>query len=312
MKMIRKSFFVSRSMFTSCLVMMTWATTLPSVSAQEQKVEATMTVDLLDRVILTSAVDGIIETLAVRPGDLVASRQQLVQLDTQRLRKQLAIAQSEYEALRIRSQNDTREQVNLARQRSARFNVDKLNEVAGRYDVRVPALEMTRAVTELEQAVSETAGARQEMAQFLYEAEARLREIELLKFDIDQSTILSRYDGALMSINRHPGEFVQQGQAIAELYRLDRLSGTVLIGRDQILPEDAENVRGQFTIPGDDTNYPIIIKRVLPRVDVDGKYRAFVELENQKSASEKWRLLPGMAGQATFTTSGNRSNARDR
>jgi len=38
----------------------------------------------------------------------------------------------------------------------------------------------------------------------------------------------------------------------------------------------------------------------MPRVDVDGKYRAFVEIDNEKHQSGNWRLLPGMTGRATF------------
>jgi len=50
----------------------------------------------------------------------------------------------------------------------------------------------------------------------------------------------------------------------------------------------------------------------LPRVDVDGKYRAFVEIENEKNESGSWRLLPGMTGRATFEVGQNVQRERKR
>lgn len=48
--------------------------------------------------------------------------------------------------------------------------------------------------------------------------------------------------------------------------------------------------------PNSDRAYEVSIVRVLPKLDVDGKYRAFIELENEKMESGSWRLLPGMVG----------------
>ena len=221
---------------------------------------------------------------------------------TERREKELAVTRSDYRALKIKSQNDAREKSGRAREHSARVNLQKLREVKSRYQVSVPALELVRAESQLKEAASDRAGAKQELSQFKFEAEAKLKESELLKFDIGKSTIISRFDGTISQVEKHVGEFVQAGETIVELYRMDRLSGVILVNREQLLPEEAIGVTGKLVIKSNDESrsHKITIVRTMPRVDVDGKYRAFVEIDNEKHQSGNWRLLPGMTGRATF------------
>ena len=81
----------------------------------------------------------------------------------------------------------------------------------------------------------------------------------------------------------------------------------MLINQEQLPPESAIGVGGQLTIDhdGETVTRDISIVRILPRLDVDGKYRAFVELDNEKSSTGNWLLLPGMVGKATFTAKSN-------
>jgi len=273
----------------------------------ESSIETTMTVDLLDQVAVSSSVDGSIQKISTRSGQPVKQGDLLIQLDTNRLEKQLLVAEAEYQALATKSQNDSLYRIALSRERAARVNVDRLREVVAR-GFKVPQLEMTRAESELQQAVAEKSGATGELSQFHSEAEAKLKEIDLLQFDLQESSIQCKYDGAIAQVQKHVGEYIQKGETIAELYRLDRLAGAVLIRRDQLAPEDAIGVAGKFVIEGADgkREFDITIQRIFPRVDVDGKYRAFVDLENEQNDDGKWRLLPGLVGTAVFDVSDNR------
>ncbi len=266
------------------------------------KIEYNMTLDLLDRVAVSASVDGVIKSISGRPGSPTTKGQPLIELHTERREKELAVTQNDYRALKIKSENNAREKSGRAREYSARVNLQKLREVKSRYQVSVPALELVRAESQLKEASSDRVGARQELSQFKFEAEAKLRESELLKFDIGKSTINSQYDGTISLVEKHSGEFVQAGETIVELFRMDRLSGVVLINRKQLLPEEAIGVVGELVIESNDKSrsYKITIVRTMPRVDVDGKYRAFVEIDNEKHESGNWRLLPGMTGRATF------------
>jgi len=261
-----------------------------------------MTLDLLDRVAVSASVDGVIKSISGRPGSLIMKDQTLIELDTQRRQKELAVALTDYRALKLRSENNAREESGRAREYSARVNLEKLREVTNRYQVNVPALEIVRAESQLKEASSDLAGAKQERSQFKVEADSRLRQSELLVHDLEQSIINSQYDGTIAQVEKHAGEFVQAGETIVELYRMDRLSGVVLVDREQLLPEEAIDVTGELVIESknESRSYKITIVRTLPRVDVDGKYRAFVEIENERHESGNWRLLPGMSGRATF------------
>jgi len=219
---------------------------------------------------------------------------------------------SDYRALKVKSENDASEQSGRAREYSARVNLKKLREVQTRHQVNVPALEIVRAQRQLREAESDCIGARQEMTQYKLEAEAKLRHAEMLGFDLEKSSINSQFDGMISRVEKHVGEFVQAGETIVELYRMDQLSGVVLVNRKQLLPENAIGVTGELVIEnnGESKSHRIRIVRTLPRVDVDGKYRAFVEIENEKNDSGNWCLLPGMTGRATFDPRQNNKLAR--
>lgn len=273
-------------------------------SDQNPELRSAMTIDLLDRVAISSSVEGVIRNVTARSGDQVRQGELLIQLDTGRLDTELGIAKSEYNALSIRSADQSRVQIGNAREQTARLSVQKLQEVRTRYNVKVASLEMNRAQSELTQAESEKNGACNELEQFRYEAEAKQNQIKLLEHDLKKSTILSQYSGAIGNIEKRPGEFVSKGDVIAELYRLDRLSGVILIDSGQLPPEKAKGVKGQFEIGkgNQKRSFEISISRVFPRVDIDGKYRAYVELENAQ-IDGNWRLLPGMVGVANFDLS---------
>jgi len=269
---------------------------------ESDTIKYNMTLDLLDRVAVSASVDGVIKSISGRTGSVIRKDEPLIELRTDRREKELAVAHSDYRALSVRSQNNAREKSSRAREYSARVNLKKLREVKTRYQVNVPALELVRAESQVKEAYYDRAGARRELSQFKFEADAKLRESELLEFDIEKSTINSQYDGTISQVEKHAGEFVQAGETIVELYRMDRLSGVVLVNRNQLLPEEAIGVVGELVIKsnGESRSYKIEIARTLPRVDVDGKYRAFVEIDNEMHESGTWRLLPGMTGRATF------------
>ena len=276
-----------------------------SLFGQNNKFETTMTLDLLDRVTVSSSVDGVIKTISGRVGSPILKDKLLVQLDTDRRTMELKVKKNEHQALKIKSENDSRAKTGEAREASARFNLEKLREVTHR--VRVPALEIARAESQLEEATQERLGARQEMSQFEFEALASYDDAQLLEFDLAKSSINSQYEGIISRIEKRVGEFVQAGEAIVEVYRMDRLAGVVLINQEQLPPESAIGVGGQLTIEhdGETLTRDISIVRILPRLDIDGKYRAFIELDNEKSPAGNWLLLPGMVGKATFTRKSN-------
>jgi len=197
----------------------------------------------------------VIKTISGRIGSPILKDNLLVQLDTDRRTLEFKAKNHEFRALKIKAKNDSQG-----------------------YRVRVPALEIARAESQLKEATQERLGARQEMSQFQFEALASYDEAKLLKFDLAKSSIHSKYEGIISRIEKREGEFVEAGQPIVEVYRMDRLMGVVLINHEQLPPESAIGVSGQLSVEhdGETLTRDISIVRILPRLDVDGKYRAFV------------------------------------
>ena len=288
---------------------------LIGIATHAHAVEAVVTLELLDRVIVSPSVDGVIDQMVPREGDIVRRDQIVVRLRTGRFDRQLDVVESELEALVERAEDDSAARSAVARQRSASFNVRKLNEVTER-GIRVPALEMTRAKADLVEAAADADGARATGRAAALDAETKRSERELLRFDLEQTEITSPYDGAVIEVTARSGEFVQRGEPMLEIYRLDKLAAVALLDASEIDPAAAVGTRGRFVLdrpggavvsPSDAADsetetgnggsaWPAVIVRVLPRVDVDGKYRAIFELDNPPRDDGRWTMLPGMTG----------------
>ena len=69
-----------------------------SLFGQNNKFETTMTLDLLDRVTVSSSVDGVIKTISGRVGSPILKDKLLVQLDTDRRTMELKVKKNEHQA----------------------------------------------------------------------------------------------------------------------------------------------------------------------------------------------------------------------
>lgn len=272
-----------------------------------QPVIASVTVNILDKTTLSAPSDGFLAQVLVQPGDLVEAKQLLVRLDTRRLEKQRDMAVQEQRALIVKARNRARELSSAARERTSQQRLEKLDEVQAQYSRSVPELERVDVEGEVEQARAEKEGAILEQEQFQVEAAAKEKAVELLEFDLMRSRVFSLYNGVVAEKYRFNGEFVKKGDPLLEMYRLDRLSGVILIDHRVLHPSRAAGTAVQLKFASADSDALVEldarIERVFPRIDVDGKYSAIVEFDNLRNeATGMWILLPGTTGSAEFTT----------
>lgn len=280
----------------------------------QTKVHAPITLEVLDRVTVAAHTNGFIHRIPVRSGDLVQSDDLIVEFDTTKLELQLRAAENEHEALVAKARNRGEELASLAREKAAKLNVDKLSEVKSQYGQVVPQLEMTRAQSELEETTAQKESAIVSRRQFAKEAEAKKNELQMIQLDINKSKIYGQFDGVIASVLKYSNDFVERGEPIAEVYRMDVLSGVLLVDQNKLPPVNAVGMPVRVVIQSTDeepVDLSVEILRVFPRIDVDGKYMAYVEIRNELDPiSRRWKFRPGMVGQATITSTEANSKAK--
>ena len=291
------------------LLLIVFAYAVGSVNAEDpldDRYQADVVLDVLDRATIHSRVEGFIDKLPKKPGEMIGEGDVLVELDTRMISKRLAVKKSEYLGLQARSNNRARQETSQARETAAQEHVVKLHEVVRQHGLQVPKLEMVRADMALEAAAAETRGASLEALQAKYEAEAKCKEIELLEFQLKNSRIVSPFEGVVSNKFGGVGEVVRTGTPILEVLRMDKLQGVLLVDSATLSPGDIVNKTALIYFEPDTQTgshakthaIEVTIQRLFPQIDVDGHYRVFVEIPNRRSQHGQWSLLPGMIGRA--------------
>ena len=139
---------------------------------------------------MSFVISGMVEEITVKEGDLVQTGQTLATLDTTNLEFDLIAA----EAALTSVENDAQ----MQRQPRKKFSFDTF----GFSHLSPPAEKILIADTKVEQARS---------------------TIEVVKASIAQGTLSATFEGTVIKVNVSPGEYVQPGQVIIELARLDNL-----------------------------------------------------------------------------------------
>ena len=128
-------------------------------------------------------------------------------------------------------------------------------------------------------------------------AEAKLK---LATQDIKERTSNSPLTGIVSRVHANQGEWVQAGEPIASIVRLDVLLIESYLDVTQISPRKSIGSKVQFTLDEEELSFKGLIKNASPTVDADGKYQVWFEVRNRQDlgsdSKPHWVLRPGMAG----------------
>ena len=150
--------------------------------------------------------------------------------------------------------------------------------------VQKSSLEIEEAQLELELAHSER--------------DLKENDLQLAEHDIAQRRVTAPLAGFVAEVNRHAGEWVQPGQTILRILRLDRLRAEGLVSSQAI----ATNSRAaRSSSPSSSTaaqvEFPGEVVFVSPEIDpVNGQVRIWAEIDNADL-----QLRPGLHGSMTIS-----------
>ena len=209
---------------------------------------------------LSFVIPGMVEGVAVQEGDRVSAGQALALLDTSELDYNLIVAQAALKAAEVNAQ--------LQRQPSKKFNTSSFN-----FSIVAPPGEFI-----------EIADAQVEQSQFALEA---------VEASIAQGTLAAPFDATVISVDVLPGEYVNPGQVVLVLAKLDELQieTTDLSELDIAAVQVGQPATVYVEALGE--NFPGAVKAISPisgTVGGDVVFTVTIDLDEQPSA-----LLWGMS-----------------
>ncbi|MCE9548325.1 MAG: HlyD family efflux transporter periplasmic adaptor subunit [Planctomycetia bacterium] len=286
-------------LLTTCLLM-TLLVSCPARAA-DPPAEAAQTVLTGCFVMLIEEADvpaqdaGVLAELKVHEGADVRAGELLAQLNDRRAEIDKRLAQFEYKGAREKAEND----INVRYAKSAadvaeaeyQASIDANQRVpnsVSQSDIRKLKLEHRRAILQIEQSqldqqVSKSA------------AEAAGAKVEAADDGLRRRRIESPIDGTVVEIHRHQGEWVQSGEALVHVVRLDRLRVEGFVKASQFAPSQ---IRGRkVTVVaelagGRHREFTGRVVFINPLLQSGGDFRVWAEVDNRQEDGQ-WILQPG-------------------
>ena len=259
-------------------------------------------VSVKDEVQVPAQEPGVLSSLVVREGMLVRKGSLLGSIDDTERQMQKRLALIEHTAAREQAENDinVRYAIKAAEFAEAEYQqaLDANAKVRGTFaatDVRRLKLGWHRAVLQIDQA-------KLDLRTAAFTADSRAAEVEAADTNISRRQIVAPLDGEVVDVVRHAGEWVQPGEPVLRIVRLDTLRIEGFLSASQYDPSEVANrpVTVAVTLArGRDVKLTGKIVYVSSLVQAGGEYRVWAEVTNRREEGQ-WLLRPGLKASMTI------------
>lgn len=285
--------------FTTILV--TLAVAVPAV-AENYELPEVCVVDLVDDLELHATEPGILDYLAVKEGAKIRAEDVLARIDTRQPEKQKEVAKYALQTALEKAKDDIEIRYARAASRVARETVAELQQTNMSVAKAVTESDLRQAQLDYERSVLaiEKAGKDKKLAGL--EAWTKKAEVEAADMAIQRRTLRAPFNGVVVDRFVNEKEWVNPGDPILRIVRLDELQveGLVPIAVRTPAELDGCEVTIQATIGNgrqvQATGRVVYVNPILLRGQ-----RAVVRAEiNNREESGHWVILPKMKAKMTI------------
>jgi multidrug efflux pump subunit AcrA (membrane-fusion protein) len=267
----------------------------PGSPLQEVKLQQCQ-VSVIDDIDIPAREAGVLQELRVKEGTSVKAGELVASIEDQRARLQQTVAARQHDQAQLQAKNDVDVRYSKAASRVSHAEYEEAREAnkisAGAVaaaEVRRLLLTSERSDLAIEQASMEheVAGATEKM---------RAAELALAEHDIERRRLTVPVAGMVVEVAKHPGEWLQAGETVMRVVRMDRLRVEGFVDAAHFGDEEVVDCPVQVTVPrqrGQTETFTGKIVFVNPIIEAGGNYRVWAEVQNRQ-ANGRWLLRPGM------------------
>jgi len=245
---------------------------------------------------------GVLATLEAKEGMRVKQDQVLGRSEFREAEAQLKIKQFDFEIAELKAKStiavryaEKAAAVAKAAHYKAKVANDKSNNT-------VTEIEVMKLFLEYEKAVLTTEKEREAHDEAVLTAKGKKAEAEAAKVALDQCILTAPFDGVIVEVKKHPGEWVAPGDGVVRIVRVDKLRVHGTLNAALFGPGDVEGrrVTVNVSLPRGAT-IPIQGKIVFasPVLDVGGKLPVYAEIDNPLDENGRELVRHGL--EATMT-----------
>jgi len=252
-------------------------------------------VSLLEEVTVPARDAGPLLQLTVREGTLVKQGQQLGQIDDREPRAAAESARTQHVKASEVASNDIDVRYAQAAADVAAADLWAAQETNRRATNAVGAGELRRLELAKRRADLGTEQARKQQQLATYDRDVQAANIQVAELTVERRKVISPLDGVVVEIFKRPGEWVQAGEAILRVVRMNRLRVEGFLSVESTDPQEVADHRVTVEVllkDGRVEQFSGRIAFVNPLVHAGGQYRVWGIVENRREVGQ-FLLRPG-------------------
>jgi multidrug efflux pump subunit AcrA (membrane-fusion protein) len=247
---------------------------------------------------------GLLVSLAIQEGSQVKENGLLGQINDSQAQMQKRVATAEHEVAKKKAADDVNVRYAEAAKRVAESEYMIKKTANDKVPGAVPIVEMQKLLLTVEQAALQIEKSKHEQTIARYEADAYEAKVDVAEDAINRRKILSPIDGEVVEIFVRPGEWVEPGNVVFRVLRMDRLRIEGFLNAAHFSPSEinARPVTVEVKLArGRTERFQGKVVFVNPVVQAGGDYRVWAEVDNRQENGE-WLLRPGLEAEMTIDT----------
>jgi len=245
---------------------------------------------------------GELTKVMVVAGQQVNAGEQLAQIDDLRPRMEHKAASYKLDKAREEATNRINVIYAEAAAKVAEAEVAQYEEANRAVPGTVSRTEVRRAQLELKKTQLSIVQAEFNLQIASLQAKVQEAEVEAALKNIENRRIRAPLDGIVTELRRHDGEWVQPGDPILHLVRMDRLWIEGFLDAATLSPGEIDGHPVSVRVllaHGREEVFPGKIIFVSPLVETGGEFRVRAEVFNRQE-NEHWLLRPGLTAEMTI------------
>jgi macrolide-specific efflux system membrane fusion protein len=239
---------------------------------------------LVEQVEIPAREAGVLAEIQVREGQIVEQGDHLAQIDDTEARIELERAKLEAAEAKRLATNDVLVRVAQKTYEVAQVELKRADETRDRFSKTISQSELDERRLKTEKSKLEVEEAEHRFKTAGHLASVAANDQELAERKVERRRILSPLDGVLVKVYRRPGEWVEPGEAVLRVVRINPLRAEAFVDA-KLLGGDLTNrpVRLSVDLPGrGKTTFPGRLVFVSPEIDpYNGQVRVWAEIENR-------------------------------
>jgi len=253
-------------------------------------------VSLIEEAQVPAEEAGVLVELNVREGQQVKTGDLLAKIDDDLAQMQNKVSELQLQVAHEQAANDVNVRYARAAAEVAKAAYEQRLEANQKVPGAVPKGELREYHLKWQSLVLQIEQSELDLRVAGLETQVSAAEVEAAKENVARRHILAPLDGVVVRVNRHAGEWVQPGDQVLHLVRMDRLRVEGFLSAAEYMPSQITGMPVTVEVElaaGRKASFEGKVVFVSPLVDAGGEFRVWAEVPNRQD-NGFWLLRPGL------------------